>query len=122
MFKISGRIEKIEEAMKEKKYPGKLIIDVQGKKEPIIASEDIEVKSGEIKNIEVNKIEIRPNTIVFISAYAKHQLGHALSVGEEIPMPFDSKRIVERAIFIATKDGMVKKGDIIGNLIMIHGD
>jgi hypothetical protein len=32
MFKVSGRIEKIEEALKEKKYPGKIIIDVQGKK------------------------------------------------------------------------------------------
>ncbi|ABR55660.1 Protein of unknown function DUF22 [Methanococcus aeolicus Nankai-3] len=122
MFKVSGRIEKIEEALKEKKYPGKIIIDVQGKKEPIIASEAVEVKAGEIKKVAVNKIEIHPNNILFISAYAKHQLGHTLSVGEEIPMPFDSKRIVEHAIFIAIKDGIVKKGDIIGNLIILHGE
>lgn len=122
MFKIMGRVEEIEEHLKEKKYPGKIKLEVMGKKESIISDEDVEFKAGEVKVIKIKEIEINPNTVVFISAYSKHCVGTTLSIGEEVPMPFDSKRIGKYATFIAVKDGMVKKGDIIGTLIMIHGE
>ena len=122
MFKIIGRIGDIEEALREKKYPGKIKLEVQGKREPIIADEDVEFKAGEIKTIKIKKIELHPYTISFIDAYAKHSVGTTLSIGEDIPMPFDSERVAEYAIFAAIKDGIVKKGDIIGSIMMLYGD
>jgi hypothetical protein len=122
MFKILGRVEEIEEHLKEKKYPGKIKLEVMGKKESIIADETITLKSGDVKIIKIKEIDIEPNTIVFISAYAKHSIGTTLSIGEEIPMPYDSKRIGKYATFIAAKDGKINKGEIIGSLIMIHGE
>jgi len=122
MFKILGRVGDIEEHLKEKEYSGKIKLEVMGKKESIIADEDVELKAGEVKVIKIKEIEIDPNTIVFISAYSKHGVGTTLSIGEEIPMPFDSKRIGKYATFIAVKDGIIKQGEIIGSLIMIHGE
>ncbi|AEH07405.1 DUF22 domain-containing protein [Methanothermococcus okinawensis] len=121
MFKIVGRIKEIEEELKENKYPGKIKLEVLGKKECIIADEDAEFKAGEVKAIKIKKIELLPYTISIISAYAKHSIGTTLSIGEETPMPYGSKRIGEYAIFAAVKDGIVKKGDVIGNLLLLHG-
>ncbi len=121
MFKIIGRVSEIEEALGEKKYLGKIKLEVQGKRESIIADEDVEFKAGEIKTIKIKKIGFHPYTISFIDAYAKHCIGSTLFVGEEIPMPLEVERIAEYAIFAAIKDGIVKKGDIIGSIIMLHG-
>ena len=122
MFKIGGIVFDIEESLKKKESPGKIKLEIRGKRLLIIADEKVELKKGEITNIKIKNIDIEPYTLTLIDAYEKHPIGSVISIGEEISLPFDSKRRGDYGVFIAFKDGVVNKGDVIGCVVLIHLD
>lgn len=90
-----------------------------GKLRAIIAAEDVEVKDNEARSIKIKQIKIPANHIIFLAAYASNRYGHAVAVGEEIPLPMSLEKTVDHAFFLASIKGTIKKDDLIGVLILL---
>jgi len=91
----------------------------KGQFRPIISAEDVTVEEGEDLVIEVEPIEIPPHTMVLLSPYARNPYGHVIAVGEEHPKMMEIGRKVERVYFAAVRHGRIRKGDVLGVLILI---
>lgn len=86
----------------------------RGEWEMIIAKEDKEVKKDETVNIEVEKIELPPKSIVMPCFIMRHALGvvsSLTSVGK--PKPVEGRRVLDEVIFHPLTDGKVRKGDLL---------
>ena len=119
VFRILGRITEIEKKIREEELKYDLIIKNEAKIGPIVADEDKKFKQGDVKPIRIKKIKVPPMSLLLICPYARHRVGHVLAVGEEIPMPIECERELDMATFVSGIDGEVKKGDLIGMLVMI---
>ncbi|MEO2117027.1 MAG: DUF22 domain-containing protein [Methanocaldococcus sp.] len=122
VFRILGRMTEIEKEIKEEEARYDLIIKNEAKIEPIVADEDKEFKQGDIKPIKIKKIKIPPMSILLICPYGRHRVGHVIAVGEEIPMPIEAEREADMATFACGMDGEVKKGDLIGMLLIVTAE
>ncbi len=85
----------------------------------LTAEEDEEFKAGDAKPVRIKKVRIPRNTILLISPYARHGIGHVVSVGEEMAMPIELDRSVDYALFVAGVDGSVKKDELLGVIMLI---
>ena len=90
-----------------------------GKMRAIIADEKMHFKASQSKPIRIKKINIPENHITFLAAYAANKYGHTLAVGEDVPLPMSMKKTVDHALFVAGIDGIIKKDDLIGVLILL---
>ncbi len=122
VFRIVGRMAKIEKEIKEEEVRHDLIIKNEVKIEPIVADEDMEFKQGDIKPIRIKKIKIPPMSVLLICPYGRHRVGQVIAVGEEIPMPIEVEREADMATFACGFSGEVKKGDLIGMLLIIAAE
>ncbi|MCS3901172.1 DUF22 domain-containing protein [Methanococcus voltae] len=123
MFRIIGKIKKIEGELSDKNIKdANLHFELTGNKVLLLADEDITVKKGDIKEIKVEKIALEPRSVIVKSAYKLNKYGSVISVGEEIPVPFESQRDIDRVIFLATIDGEIKKGDLVGGLVLLKAE
>ncbi|CAB3289898.1 DUF22 domain-containing protein [Methanocaldococcus lauensis] len=122
VFRILGRITEIEKEIREEELKYDLIIKNEAKIEPIVADEDKEFKQGDIKPIRIKKIKIPPMSVLLICPYGRHRVGHVIAVGEEVPMPIEAEREVDMAAFACGFDGEVKKGDLIGMLLIVASE
>ncbi|CAB3287582.1 DUF22 domain-containing protein [Methanocaldococcus lauensis] len=122
VFRILGRITEIEKEIREEELKYDLIIKNEAKIEPIVADEDKEFKQGDIKPIRIKKIKIPPMSVLLICPYGRHRVGHVIAVGEEVPMPIEAEREVDMAAFACGFDGEVKKGDLIGMLLIVAAE
>lgn len=93
--------------------------NISGNLRAIIADEDMEFKSGNIKSIKIKEIPILANYLCYLSGYGSNSYGHALAVDEEIPLPLSMKRKADHAMFAAAKDCEIKKDDLLGVLILL---
>ena len=80
----------------------------------LVAKESIEVKKGEVYGIEIEKVRLPPNTIVSPLSVKRHHFGIVIDVTEDRPEKIDGERTIEAAYFMATSDGSVEEGDLIG--------
>ena len=80
----------------------------------LVAKESLDVKKGEIYRVEVEKIRLPPNTIVSPLAIKRHGYGIVADVKEDRPEKIDGERSIEAAYFLATSDGNIEEGDLIG--------
>ncbi|AEF96181.1 DUF22 domain-containing protein [Methanotorris igneus] len=120
MFRILGRVGKIEHDIEEtKKYHYDFKFKEGGKIVPIVADETVEFKQGDAKSIKIKEIKIPPKHLVLICSYARHRVGHVIAMGEEFPVPVEMERSADRAMFIAGIDGTVSKDDLIGMALLI---
>ncbi|WP_457612643.1 DUF22 domain-containing protein [Methanocaldococcus sp.] len=122
VYRLVGRISKLEKKIKEEEVKCDLIIKNEAKIEPIVAEEDVELKQGDIKPIKIKKIKIPPMSVLLICPYGRHRAGQVIAVGEEVPMPIEVEREVDMATFACGMDGEVKKGDLIGMLLMVSAE
>lgn len=90
-----------------------------GKLRAIIAAQDIKVKADQAETIKIKPIKIPANHISFLSAYASNRYGHAIAVGEEVPLPISLEKTVDHASFLASLNGNIKKDDLLGVLILL---
>ncbi|ENN96004.1 hypothetical protein J422_04665 [Methanocaldococcus villosus KIN24-T80] len=119
MFRVLGRLPSAIKMVKAKERIFK-IKNENVKLVPIVADEDKEFKLGEVKPIKIKKIKIPPNHLTILCAYARHRLGHVIAIGEDIPLPLDAERSADMATFACGCDGVVKKNDLIGMLILVE--
>jgi hypothetical protein len=92
---------------------------ISGNLRAIIAAEDMECKSGDIKSIKIKNIPIPANYLSFLSGYGSNSYGHVIAVGEEIPLPLSMKRMADNAMFVTAKNGEIKENDLLGVLILL---
>ncbi|EHP89073.1 DUF22 domain-containing protein [Methanotorris formicicus] len=119
MFRILGRVGKIEHEIESKKYLYDFKFKEGGKIIPIVADEDVEFKQGDAKSIKIKEIKIPPKHLILLCPYARHRVGHIIAIGEEFPVPVEMERSADRAMFIAGIDGKVSKDDLIGMALLI---
>ncbi len=111
---------KVAERVREQKEPYDFKTDVfEGKFQPLIAAEDVTVEEGEDLIIKVEPVEIPPHTMVLLSPYARNPYGHVIAVGEEHPKMMELGRKVDRVYFAAVRHGRIRKGDVLGVLILV---
>jgi len=92
---------------------------ISGNLRAIIADEDMQFNSGDIKSIKIKKITIPANFLCFLSGYGSNSYGHAITVDEEIPLPVSMKRITDHSMFAAAETCEIKKDDLLGVLILL---
>ncbi|GAB4314252.1 MAG: DUF22 domain-containing protein [Methanobacteriaceae archaeon] len=92
---------------------------ISGNLRAMIADEDVEVKSGDVTPIKIQKVSIPANHLCYMCAYAANGLGHPIAAGEETPLPISMDRSADHATFVAALDGEIKKGDLLGVLILL---
>ena len=92
---------------------------ISGNLRAIIADEDMEFQSGNIKSIKIKEIPIPANYLSYLSGYGSNSYGHTLAVDEEIPLPLSMERKADHAMFAAAKDCEIKKDDLLGVLILL---
>lgn len=122
MVRIISRLDEVrkEDAdLKEHMMGDFKVGTIIGKLRGIIANEEMHFKASEAKAIKIKKINIPPNHITFLYAYAANKYGHAIAVGEEFHLPISMKKTVNNALFVAGIDGTIKKDDLLGVLILL---
>lgn len=92
---------------------------ISGNLRAMIADDDVEVKSGDVTPIKILKVLIPANHLCYMCAYAANGLGHPIAAGEETPLPISMDRSADYATFVAARDGTIKKGDLLGVLILL---
>lgn len=80
----------------------------------LIADEDVELEAGEIRPIKIQPVKVWANTVLSACPYARHGVGHVISVGQERPGLIEEDRVVDTALFIAGVKGEVSEGELIG--------
>jgi hypothetical protein len=120
-LRIITRLDAVKKELAESKAK-KLdfqIGNISGNLRAIIADEDMEFKSGNIKSIKIKEIPIPANYLSYLSGYGSNSYGHALAVDEEIPLPLSMNRKADHSMFAAAKDCEIKKDDLLGVLILL---
>lgn len=100
------------------------IISTAGRWINIVARENVEVKAGQPVVIKTNVVELHPKEIVLTCPVSRHALGVLLGLygSEGKPQLVESKRIYDKAVFLALKDGIVEEGDLLGvmNVVIVY--
>jgi hypothetical protein len=118
MVRIINRLEDIRHELKSIHGEGEYKYTGSGKYVWIIAAEDVKFESGDIKPIKIESITIPPDYVGFLDFYGRNRYGHVIAVGEKVPLTIEMERHADYATFAAAIDGEVKKGDLIGTLIL----
>lgn len=83
--------------------------------EPLIADENVEIGKGEMMRINIKEIDLPPNTVVTPLHIMRHALGTVVDVVQlERPRKVEEEKKVTQAIFIASRDGRIERGDLLG--------
>lgn len=114
--------EKILDAFKEKRPEHSFdfkLSDMVGRVEYLFADEELEVKKGHAHYIKIKSFTIPPHWLIVPCSYIQHPLGKAIGVGERFAKPVELKRYGTYAVFTASADGRIKKGDLVGAVVML---
>jgi hypothetical protein len=122
LVRIITKLDQVRKELAESKAASKLdfqIGSISGNLRAIIADEDMEFKSGNIKSIKIQTIPIPANYLCFLSGYGSNNWGHPPAVEDDIPLPMSMNRSVDHALFAAAKNCEIKKDDLLGVLILL---
>lgn len=118
--KKTGKIKKIE-------YPNEsfdYIISTAGRWVNVIANERIEVKAGQPAVIKIYPVELHPKEITLTCPVSRHALGMLLGLygSEGRPQLVENKRVYDKAVFLALREGVIEEGDLLGvmNVIIVY--
>jgi hypothetical protein len=122
LVRIIPRLDKVRKDLAESKVTSKLdfkIGSISGNLRAIIADEDMEFNSGDIKSIKIQNIPVPSNYLSILSGYGSNSCGHPLAVEGDIPLPMSMNRTVDHAMFAAALSCEIKKDDLLGVLILL---
>ncbi len=85
--------------------------------EPLISSENVEVKKGVLNRIKIREITLQPNTVVTPLHIMRNVFGSVVEVAQNgKPSRVEEEKKIVEAIFLPTRDGKIQKGDLLGVL------
>ena len=114
--------EKILDVFKEKKPEHSFdfkLSDMVGRVEYLFADEELEVKKGHVHHLKIKSFTIPPDWLIVPCSYIQHPLGKTVGVGERFAKPVELKRHGTYAVFTASADGKIKRGDLVGAVVML---
>ncbi len=84
--------------------------------QPVVAAEDVQLREGDIRTVEIQEINLPNGTVVQPLGERNHPFGVMMDVLEDRPRLVEEDRKIVGAVFFAITDGEIRKGDIIGVL------
>ncbi|MCK5660867.1 MAG: DUF22 domain-containing protein [Methanosarcinales archaeon] len=94
--------------------PYSIMLSNRGKWEMLVADNDTSIKANEMKEINVGTICIPVNCLALPDAYNYHGLGSVMDIRHEGLALVETERCINKVNFIASYDGVIKKGDLLG--------
>ena len=94
--------------------PYSIMLSNRGKWEMLVADNNNSIKVNEMKEINVDKICIPVNCLALPDAYNYHGLGSVMDIRHEGLALVETERCINKVNFIASYDGVIKKGDLLG--------
>ena len=94
--------------------PYTIMLSNRGKWETLVSDADVTFKASEMKEITVDTIYVPVNCLVLPDAYNYHAIGSMIDIRHEGLALVETERHINKVSFIASCDGVVKKGDLLG--------
>ncbi|MCS7143644.1 MAG: DUF22 domain-containing protein [Archaeoglobaceae archaeon] len=82
----------------------------------LMARRDVEVSKGLITRIPVDPINLPPKTMLSPLSIMRHAVGSVLDVRMDKARKIEEEKRIESAVFMPVRDGVVKRGDVVGIL------
>ncbi len=72
--------------------------------------------------VDVKTVKIPKNVVVMLCPYMRSDIGAIVGVGEDINLPISSERSIDKVLFCVSCDGVFKRGDLMGAVMLIPVD
>ncbi|HJH32597.1 MAG TPA: DUF22 domain-containing protein [Methanosarcinaceae archaeon] len=104
-------------SQKVKASPYEFTMATRAKWEMVISDEDVEVRAGEFKKINVKEIQLQHDMLATPCAFSHHAVVSVLKVGSKYGNTLiENDRIIKYAYVIGQESGMVRHGDLLAVL------
>lgn len=80
----------------------------------IFADENVKVVKGQDTLIKIKPVDIPKHHLVFMDGYARHPLGNATTLIEDVPKKMDHPRRATQIAFQPWESGTIERGDVVG--------
>ncbi|WP_406656678.1 DUF22 domain-containing protein [Methanolobus sp. ZRKC2] len=102
---------------KVKAAPYEFTIATRAKWEMVISEEDLEIRAGEFKRVNVKEISVEPDMVAIPCTFTHHAMVSLIKVGAKGgAKPVDSERIIKYAYLLGQENGRVREGDLLAVL------
>ncbi|MDW7731930.1 MAG: DUF22 domain-containing protein [Methanolobus sp.] len=92
-------------------------IATRAKWEMVISDEDLEIRAGEFKRVNVKEIDLEPDMVAIPCTFTHHAIVSLVKVGAKGgAKPVDSERVIKYAYLLGQENGRVREGDLLAVL------
>ncbi|MEZ5336226.1 MAG: DUF22 domain-containing protein [Methanolobus sp.] len=100
-----------------KAAPYEFTIATRAKWEMVISEEDMEIRAGEFKKVNVKEIYLDPDMVALPCTFSHHAVVSLIKVGAKGgAKPVDSERVINSAYVIGQETGRIREGDLLAVL------
>ncbi len=100
-----------------KAAPYEFTIATRAKWEMVISNEDMEIREGEFKKVNVKEITLEPDMVAIPCTFSHHAVVSLIKVGSKGgSKPVDSERIINSAYVLGQERGKIREGDLLAVL------
>lgn len=102
---------------KVKAAPYEFTIATRAKWEMVISDEDLEIRAGEFKRVNVKEIDLEPDMVAIPCTFTHHAIVSLVKVGAKGgAKPVDSERVIKYAYLLGQENGRIREGDLLAVL------
>lgn len=104
-------------SLKVKASPYEFTMATRAKWEMVVSDEDVGVREGEFKRINVKEIHLQSDMLATPCAFSHHAVASVLKVGSKCGNSLiEEDRIIKYAYIIGQETGKVRSGDLLAVL------
>jgi len=104
-------------SLKVKASPYEFTMATRAKWEMVVSDEDVGVREGEFKRINVREIHLQSDMLATPCAFSHHAVASVLKVGSKYGNSLiEEDRIIKYAYIIGQETGKVRSGDLLAVL------
>ncbi|MCL7411252.1 MAG: DUF22 domain-containing protein [Methanosarcinaceae archaeon] len=97
--------------------PYEFTMATRAKWEMVVSDEDVEIRAGEFKKINVKEIQLQKDMLATPCAFSHHAIASVLKVGSKYGNSLiENDRIIKYAYIIGQETGKVRSGDLLAVL------
>ena len=102
---------------KVKASPYEFTVATRAKWEMVVSDEDVEIRAGEFKKINVKEIQLQHDMLAMPCAFSHHAVVSVLKVGSKGGNSLiENDRVIKYAYVIGQETGKVRSGDLLAVL------